>query len=419
MSTLEVRHLEEMSPSSCLGQKWEALTKANPASGFMQSLDWAAFKRRQGLASLHLGVFSDGELVGGVIFYSSAKRNGAGILVAPEGPALPWDNQALATEALGLIIDFVQSRAVELGIMSMRIEPRLIPPVMPLLREFGRAPIDLVPRETLYIDLSQSVEELLAGMKPKGRYNIKLAQRSGVAVVNGAVADGAVVGSVFGGGVGVAVVGGAVGDGAVGGGAVVDSAAADDASPHAICSPDCLKRFYSVLSQASSRDQFAIEPRQFFEQLAEVMVPAGHARILFAEHGGDTLGALLLITYGPRATYLYGGVSNKKRNLMGGYELQWQAMKAAKEAGCTTYDFYGFDPFRAPEHRYARFSQFKSQFGGSVVRFIGAQDYFFLDNVADAFIKVVNETERNAMVHNLQHSMVDNVRRKEGSGAHA
>jgi lipid II:glycine glycyltransferase (peptidoglycan interpeptide bridge formation enzyme) len=228
---------------------------------------------------------------------------------------------------------------------------------MPALREFGRAPVDLVPRETLYIDLLQSEDALLSGMKPKGRYNIKLAERSGVAVVSDTTAD-------------------------------------------------CVKRFYSVMGEASSRDQFAVEPRQFFDHLAAVLVPAGHAQFLFAEHDGDTLGALLLITYGDRATYLYGGVTNRKRNLMGGYELQWAAMKAAKEAGCTTYDFYGFDPYRAPEHRYARFSQFKSQFGGDVVRFIGAQDYFFLDNVAEAFIKVVNETkhsemsEQAAMVHN-------------------
>jgi lipid II:glycine glycyltransferase (peptidoglycan interpeptide bridge formation enzyme) len=155
------------------------------------------------------------------------------------------------------------------------------------------------------------------------------------------------------------------------------------------------------MSEAGSRDQFAVEPRQFFEHLAHVLVAAGQAKFFFAEHDGDTLGTLLLITYGKRATYLYGGITNRKRNLMGGYALQWAAMNAAREAGCTTYDFYGFDPFRAPENRYARFSQFKSQFGGNVMRFIGAQDYFFLDNVADAFVKVVNETERSTLVHSI------------------
>ncbi|MFX5603178.1 peptidoglycan bridge formation glycyltransferase FemA/FemB family protein, partial [Acinetobacter baumannii] len=77
-------------------------------------------------------------------------------------------------------------------------------------------------------------------------------------------------------------------------------------------------------------------------------------------------------------------VSNQKRNLMGGYALQWEAMRRAKAEGCTIYDFYGFDAFRSSEHPYARFSQFKSQFGGKPVRLIGAHDLFFTDRLADA-----------------------------------
>jgi hypothetical protein len=57
MSQLEVRQLEDLSPSSTLGREWEALTQANPASGFMQSLQWAAVKHKQGIVSIHLGVF--------------------------------------------------------------------------------------------------------------------------------------------------------------------------------------------------------------------------------------------------------------------------------------------------------------------------------------------------------------------------
>ena len=349
MSALKVCQLEELSPTSPLGAKWEHLTQANNVSGFMQGLDWAKVKRKQGLSSMHLGIFEGDRLIGGAIFYSSNKRNGAGILVAPEGPVLPWENQELSTQSLGLLIDEIQARAVELGIMSLRIEPRLSPPVIPALREFGRAPVDLVPRETLYIDLSLSEDMLLAGMKPKGRYNIKVSERSNVEIVEDKTANS-------------------------------------------------INRFHAVLREASNRDQFEVESSSFFEQIAEVLIPAGGAKLLFAVHEDVTLGGLLLITYGKRATYLYGGVTNQKRNLMGGYALQWAAMKEAKKAGCTTYDFYGFDPFRSPEHRYARFSQFKSQFGGTVQRFIGAHDYFFLDNVADAFIKVLNET-KSAAIH--------------------
>ena len=240
-------------------------------------------------------------------------------------------------------MDKAQTYADELGIMAMRIEPRLMRPLSPVLREFGRAPVDLIPSETLYVDLSLSEEAMLASMKHKGRYNLKISKRNNVCIKK-------------------------------------------ETSMHAV------DKFYAAMKEASHRNDFPLEPKSFFEHLASVLCPAEHATFFFAEHENDTTGALLLITYGQRATYLYGGITNNKRNLMGGYALQWAAMQAAKEAGCITYDFYGFDSIRAPDHQYARFSQFKNQFGGEEIRFIGAHDYYFIDSLADAFIKVINES---------------------------
>ncbi|HEY9711902.1 MAG TPA: peptidoglycan bridge formation glycyltransferase FemA/FemB family protein, partial [Chroococcales cyanobacterium] len=312
---------------SPLSEQWEGLVQRQPASGFMQSLPWAAVKRLQGNDSFHVLVSEGDTVVGGAIFYSAQRRNGLGLCVAPEGPVLPWADEIQAAKILGAIIEKMSASASALGIMGLRIEPRLPPPPAPLLREFVRAPVDLVPRETLYIDIAPSAEEQLLAMKPKGRYNIGLAERAGVKVS-------------------------------------ID------------LSGDSVSRFHSVLCEASSRDGFAIESLQFFEQIASVLVPSGNASFLFAEHDSDTLGTALLIKYGSRATYLYGGITNSKRNLMAGYALQWAAMQEARRCGCTLYDFYGYDRFRSPEHRYARFSQFKSRFGGVPVRFIGGQDYF-------------------------------------------
>lgn len=345
--SIHISVLDDLDPLSTDGQAWESLVQGNTASGIMQSLHWRDMKRCQGLPSFHLGAFLHDELIGGALFYSSRKPNGARILVAPEGPVLPWQNESVAREALRMIIDTAQGHAVDLGAMAMRIEPRLAPPPLRILREFVRGPLDLVPQETLYVDLLQSEQGLLASMQPKGRYNIKLSQRHGVRVVQD-------------------ITGASV------------------------------KRFYTLMQEASLRDRFALEPLEFFENMAATLCQRGLASFLFAEHEDDTLGTLLLVTYGTRGTYLYGGIGNKKRNLMGGYALQWAAIEAAKAAGCSTYDFYGFDSFRSSEHPYARFSQFKKQFGGEVVKLIGAQDYFFMDNVADAFVKVVKEARLHA-----------------------
>jgi lipid II:glycine glycyltransferase (peptidoglycan interpeptide bridge formation enzyme) len=183
-------------------------------------------------------------------------------------------------------------------------------------------------------------------MKPKGRYNTRLAQRKGVKVRSGTAGE------------------------------IIDL-------------------FYPILCEAGRRDNFAVEPFSFFVELASTLVPSGMATLLIAELDGEVLGGLIIVIYGTMATYLYGGISNTRRNVMAGYALQWEALRLAKEAGCTSYDMYGFDQFCNPLNRYGRFSRFKSQFGGEVQRFIGAHDYFFVDQLADTLVRVFKDVEDN------------------------
>ena len=99
MSTTEIRFLGELNPDSQLGSRWERLVKDNPCSGIMQSLHWARMKRLQRMETMHLGVFEDDELVAGGIFYTGKKLNGTGIMVAPEGPVLPWNDASVRTRS--------------------------------------------------------------------------------------------------------------------------------------------------------------------------------------------------------------------------------------------------------------------------------------------------------------------------------
>lgn len=345
MSALQVRLLRELTVQDELGGKWDQLITENPATGIMQSLHWAAMKRRQGLRSVHFGIFDCGELCGGAIMYASRQAAGAGILVVPEGPVVPWDDGIKCGEYLRALSEACQAYSLQHGVIAWRVEPRLPPPPPAILREFGRAPLDLVPRETLYLDLNRDEDTLLSAMKPKGRYNIFLSERRGVIVT-------------------------------------------------AHESADVVEEFYAAVSAASERDGFALESREFFEHLAHTLCAAGCATFFLAKHEGDLLGALLLVKHGNRATYLYGGTTDIKRNLMGGYALQWAAIKHARNSGCSVYDFYGYVPHHSPDHEYGRFSRFKSQFGGRAVKLMGAHEYFFLDTLADAFVKVAREAAR-------------------------
>lgn len=343
---MQLRINHEKDPLSLEGVKWEALVSSTPAAGFMQSLHWARLKSKQDMESLHLTLYDGNRLVGGGLFYSASANKGSNLLICPEGPILPWSDEVACSEAMELLLQAAQQHAASTKSIAVRIEPRLAQIPMKACRGFVRAPVDLVPRETLYLDLRQTEDELLASMRPKGRYNIRLSERHGV-IVRPEQFSGLAV-----------------------------------------------RKLYAMLLQASRRDGFLLEPLSFFARLTESLSTTGMAKMLFAEHDGETIGALLLITYGIRATYLYGGISNNKRNLMAGYALQWKAMQLAKAAGCQTYDLYGFDRFCAPQNQYARFSRFKRQFGGQPIRFVGAHDYFFLNRLADAVVQAIHEIER-------------------------
>lgn len=328
--------LQEIGPEG--DAAWDALAGQTPESGFMQSTAWAAFKRAEGYTARRYGLFEAGALCGGasILFYPMS--GGAGFLLCPEGPILPWHDTRRARQGLRLLIERARSLAGEFGAIGLRIEPHLPPPRPSLLRNWVRAPIDLTPVHTLMLEVNASDEALLAQMSPKGRYNIRLAARHGVRV---RISD-----------------------------------AEED-----------LARFYPLFQDTALRNRFFAEPYGFFLNLGATLFSVGRAALFLAEWQGQVLAANLVVFYGRRATYLYGGSSLTHRAVMPNYALHWATIQEARNRGCVEYDFYGYDPFGLPDHLYAGFSRFKKQFGGRHVASAGAYDLLFYDLLADRLVE--------------------------------
>ncbi|MBS2008181.1 MAG: peptidoglycan bridge formation glycyltransferase FemA/FemB family protein [Cyanobacteria bacterium SZAS TMP-1] len=336
---------DSLESGTACGAAWDALVQSTEASGFMQTLAWADFKRRQGLSVAHFLVFEGEQLAGGCIGYYSIRATGARLLVSPDGPVMPWLDAERTAIYMRHLDTAVKNYCADKGLSAWRIEPRLTLPLPEVLKNFSPAPIDLLPKETLYLDLSGESESIRAGMHHKARYNIKVAERNGVSIVQDA-------------------------------------------------SPEARKELYKILEQASQRDLFFLEPASFFEDLIEELGVEGlatTAHVLLAKHQEQIIGGLLLLICGRRATYLYGGIANEKRNLMAGYLLQWRAMLLARDLGATTYDFYGYIEQADPNHLYCQFSEFKRKFGGTPMRFGGAREQFYMDTLTDAVVRAFKE----------------------------
>ncbi len=199
----------------------------------------------------------------------------------------------------------------------------------PQNRGLRKAPMDIQPPSTVILDLQPPEEELLAGMKSKTRYNIRLSGRKGVAVEQ--------LGS------------------------------------------EGLDCFYQLYQETAERDRIAIHSREYYQGLLEeARVGGADIRIYAARHGGETLAAVVTVFQGDTAVYLYGASSSRKRNLMPAYALQWQAIRDAKSAGCRVYDFFGIPPDgQDRDHPMHGLYRFKTGFGGRIVHRRGSWDYPF------------------------------------------
>lgn len=197
---------------------------------------------------------------------------------------------------------------------------------------FKRAPVRIQPPDTVILLLDGDEETLLGAMKPKTRYNIRLAAKRGVTV------------SCY--------------------------------APHDSGCRDALTRWYGVYRETAQRDRIAIHPEQYYRRVVELSREPGspRVRLFLAHHESDLLGGVIVGSWGGTSTYMYGAGADIKRNLMASYLLQWEAIREARSRGDRWYDFFGIPPADDPEHPMHGLYRFKTGFGGRILHRPGAWD---------------------------------------------
>lgn len=187
------------------------------------------------------------------------------------------------------------------------------------------------PRQTLVVDIQGDEEAIIAQMKQKTRYNIRLAEKKGV-VVNPSGDIGA---------------------------------------------------FSQMMDTTGERDQFGVHTLTYYKRAYELFHPIGACEVLEASFESESLAALMVFVQQKRAWYFYGASNNLHRNKMPAYLLQWEAIRWAKTKGCTSYDLWGI-PDADEETLETQFTKrsdglwgvyrFKRGFGGALKRSAGAWD---------------------------------------------
>jgi lipid II:glycine glycyltransferase (peptidoglycan interpeptide bridge formation enzyme) len=316
--------------------EWNALISGLPHSHILQAWEWGEIKGRHGWRAERLA-WGDGQAAAQVLT-RSALRGAAQVIYVPKGPLLDWADAALRAQ----VLDDLQALARRRGAILIKIDPDVpTPPFPPIAssdegktgevidelttRGWVFSPDQVQFRNTVILDLRRTEDELLAAMKQKTRYNVRLAARKGVRVRAG--------------------------------------------------TPDDLDLLYRMYAETSVRDGFVIRSAAYYHDAWGSLARAGLAQPLIAEVDGEPVAALVLFRFARTAWYFYGMSRDAHREKMPNHLLQWEAVRWARGRGCQTYDLWGAPDELVEADPMWGVWKFKEGFGGQWVRHIGAWDY--------------------------------------------
>jgi len=309
-------------------EQWDRFVSTHPAGHLLQSWGWGELKAHAGWSPARLALW-DGQRI---VAAAHVLRRGvprlplrAGHLAyIPGGPVIDWSDSTLCTAFFSQLTTSLRRQ----GAIAMRIEPmQEVHDILSKETFLGhmRNVHPIQPLRTIILDLTPSEDTLLAQMKEKWRYNVRLAARKGVTV-------------------------------------------------RVAANPDDVRAWYTLLQTTGVRDQFGVHTYDYYLRAWEIFAPTNQARLLLAEHNGQLLAGIFVSVFAQQGIYLYGASSNEQRQLMPNYLLQWEAIRWAKQQGAHSYDFWGIPDTDGADEAMAGVYRFKSGWGGRIVHFPGCYE---------------------------------------------
>ena len=188
-----------------------------------------------------------------------------------------------------------------------------------LLKKYGAVPgKTLFTPTTFWIDLTRPEDDILKSFHPKTRYNIRVAQKNGVEVVEGN-------------------------------------------------SDKAFKRYLELTRETVERQGFYAHTEKYHRLMWEYLHPTGIAHLLTASYNGEIVTTWILFSYKDFLYYPYGASTDKYKEVMANNLMMWEAIKLGKKLGLKTFDLWGREPGKG-------FTKFKEGYHPQVVEFLGTWD---------------------------------------------
>ena len=315
-------------------EEWDDFVNAHPQGHMLQSWGWSELKATSDWHPLQLALWdtSCNRIVAAALVLRRTAPHAplrlGHLAYIPKGPVLDWSDELLCDTFFAQLHACLRRE----GALALRLEPNWEGNEDVILNRMRKQKMHKVqavqPLRTIMLDITPDDTTLLAQMKEKWRYNVRLASRKGVTVrVAETIED--------------------------------------------------VQAWYRLLETTGERDQFGIHTLAYYIQVWRTFAASDTVRLLLAEFNEQLLAGIFVSVFARQALYLYGASSNEQRQLMPNYLLQWEAIRWAKSCGTHSYDFWGIPETEAEDEAMAGVYRFKRGWGGHVVQFPGCYEYIY------------------------------------------
>ena len=289
----------------------------------IQSWEWGEFRKSLNIPVLRYGLYDHGKLK--TVFQLTLHKipfTGSFVGYLPKGP-FPDKNLA----------DALKKIAKEKNCAFIKVEPDVTMDNLEnssqlsiVNSQFIKSPKPLFTKYNFILDLTPSEEILLKNLHPKTRYNIKVAQKHGVKVLEKSNDRG-------------------------------------------------FNTYLKLYFETTKRQNYHGHNENYHRKAWDTLKNANIAHILIAYFKNQPLTAWMLLNFKDTLYYPYGGSSKVNPEVMANNLVAWEAIKLGKKLKSNRFDMWGaLGPDADPKDPWQGFHRFKKGYGGKLVEYTGTFD---------------------------------------------
>ncbi|MCL5438665.1 MAG: peptidoglycan bridge formation glycyltransferase FemA/FemB family protein [Patescibacteria group bacterium] len=303
----------------------------------LQSFEWGKFREKTGLKVIRKGFYEKNKLKSGfqLTVHKTPKTN-LTIGYFPKGE-LPDKEILDELKRIGKEENciFIQLEPNVDNIKNCPLRPRSEASKLKIVN-LGLRPSahPLFTKYTFQLDLTKSEDELLKNMHPKTRYNIRVAQKHNVKII-------------------------------------------EDNSEEAF------KEYLRLTKVTTSRQKFFAHNENYHKLMWETLRQTQDkpsedkltARLFLAKYNSKILAAWIVFIFHDTLYYPYGASSSENREVMASNLMMWEVIKFGKKMGLKKFDMWGsLGPNPDANDPWFGFHRFKQGYGPRLVEFVGSYD---------------------------------------------